>query len=90
MGNLWSDVRKLEIPFITSGFPDEHKNTGWIESSSISDYGVMPDEGVKWWSFKFKHPVDPKYKEIINAPLSWEQVHSNDIKVEVRGGKLMM
>ncbi|CAB4467800.1 hypothetical protein RhiirA1_505926 [Rhizophagus irregularis] len=135
------DVRKLEIPFITSGFPDEHKNTGWIESSSISDYGVMPDEGVKWWSFKFKHPVDPKYKEIINSPLrlvlfgaftsfiflndtligryygngdfsqhnyylmdgllkfneenkitlmiySWEQVHSNDIKVEVRGWEI--
>jgi len=134
------DVRRLEIPFITSGIPDEHKKIGWTESSNINDYGVIPDEGVKWWSFKFRHPVDPKYKEIINAPLrlvlygaftsyiflndtlvgryygndsshnnfylmdgllkfneenkimlmvySLEQVHSKDIKVEVRGWEI--
>ncbi|GBC08608.1 hypothetical protein RclHR1_08250005 [Rhizophagus clarus] len=63
------DVRRLEMPFSTTGIPDEHKITGWSESSNINDYGVIPDEGIKWWSFKFKHPVDPKYKEIINAPL---------------------
>jgi hypothetical protein len=63
------DVRSLEIPFITSGIPDEHEVTGWTESSNINDYGVIPDEGVRWWSFKFRHPVDPEYKEIINAPL---------------------
>ncbi|RIA85907.1 Glycoside Hydrolase Family 35 protein [Glomus cerebriforme] len=63
------DVRRLEIPFITSGIPDEHKRIGWIESSSINKHGVIPDEGVKWWSFKFRHPIDPKYKEMINAPL---------------------
>ncbi|PKK80814.1 hypothetical protein RhiirC2_859600 [Rhizophagus irregularis] len=64
------DVRNLEIPFTTSGIPDEHDEIGWIESNiSINEYGVNPNEGIRWWRFKFKHPVDSKYKEIIKVPL---------------------
>jgi hypothetical protein len=64
------DVRNLEIPFTTSGIPDEQSKIGWIESNiSINEHGINPNEGIRWWSFKFKHPVDSKYKEVINVPL---------------------
>ncbi|CAG8445632.1 14478_t:CDS:2 [Funneliformis caledonium] len=63
------DVRGLEIPFITSGIPDEHKRTGWVKSKSVNEYGVIPNDGIRWWSFNFRHPVDQRYEGIIIAPL---------------------
>ncbi|RIB17023.1 Glycoside Hydrolase Family 35 protein [Gigaspora rosea] len=65
------DLRKLDNPFNTSGIPDEeNKNLEWKESEKgISNYGVIPNDGIKWWSFRFSHPMESKFKDILNAPL---------------------
>ncbi|CAG8469597.1 14699_t:CDS:1 [Dentiscutata heterogama] len=64
------DLRKLDNPFNTSGIPDEHKNFDWKENEKgIIGYGVIPNDGIKWWSFRFSHPMESKFKDILNAPL---------------------
>ncbi|CAG8506615.1 5315_t:CDS:2 [Ambispora leptoticha] len=64
------DVRRLNTPFNTTGFPDEHKKTGWADyDGGILNYGVNPSDGIRWWSFRFRHPIEETHKNIVSAPL---------------------
>ncbi|CAG8456776.1 1979_t:CDS:2, partial [Acaulospora morrowiae] len=39
------DVRKLDIPYTSTGIPDENKQTDWIDhNSGIGSHGVLPSD----------------------------------------------
>ncbi|CAG8625660.1 3954_t:CDS:2 [Cetraspora pellucida] len=64
------DLRKLDNSYNTTGIPNERKNLDWKESEKgICAHGVLPNDGIKWWSFRFSHPIESKFKDILNAPL---------------------
>ncbi|CAH1759076.1 14019_t:CDS:10 [Entrophospora sp. SA101] len=56
------DVRKLGNAYITSGIPDEFVDDEEAEWKPLYD-------GVRWWNFKFTHPIQKKFQNIIKAPL---------------------
>ncbi|CAG8751499.1 14014_t:CDS:1, partial [Acaulospora morrowiae] len=67
------DVRKLDIPYTSTGIPDENKQTDWVDhNSGIGSHGVLPSDGIRWWKFKFRHPIDIKFKDVLKAPLRLE------------------
>ncbi|CAG8795133.1 25955_t:CDS:1, partial [Racocetra persica] len=64
------DLRKLDNSYNTTGIPNERKNFDWKESEKgISGHGVLPNDGIRWWCFRFSHPIESKFKDILNAPL---------------------
>ncbi|KAF9089980.1 hypothetical protein BGX23_006321 [Mortierella sp. AD031] len=48
------DVRELDMVHSSTGFPDEHDQTGW--HSTPDHPRVDPDQGVTWWRTRFEGP----------------------------------
>ncbi|KAG0216496.1 hypothetical protein BGX28_000010 [Mortierella sp. GBA30] len=46
------DVRELGMAYESTGFPDEHSQQGWKETSRSPH--VDPDQGVTWWRTRFE------------------------------------
>ncbi|CAG8513248.1 9890_t:CDS:2 [Diversispora eburnea] len=64
------DVSKLENSYTSTGIPDENKESSWEDHNlGITMYGILPNDGIRWWKFKFHHPIDIKFKDILTAPL---------------------
>ncbi|KAG0376036.1 hypothetical protein BGX24_008380 [Mortierella sp. AD032] len=51
------DVRTLDMAYSSTGFPDEHEQSGWTPTKNNVGPCIIPElEGVTWWRTRFTGP----------------------------------
>ncbi|KAG0037320.1 hypothetical protein BGZ82_002748 [Podila clonocystis] len=64
------DVRTLDQACESTGFQDEHSESGWKKSLSMTGPVVQPSDGVTWWRTRFEGPPTTNQgAAVANIPL---------------------